>query len=213
MAVGRVVTVVVVVDSCAEEVTDPMNFGSHMDGVVAVSWALVNVATPGERQGRPYDVPAPARLAADIGAALRRGSRLAADPPPSRVRSFVELAEAIRPVFELVDAGDLDAAAAEVNRLLERYPPAPRLERHDGQTWHLHYHGSAGLDRSSWSASIVLSLATVLGSEYAHRLGVCAAHACDRVFVDVSRNGTRRFCSTTCQNRVKVAAHRARHRG
>jgi predicted RNA-binding Zn ribbon-like protein len=36
---------------------------------------------------------------------------------------------------------------------------------------------------------------------------------CDRVFVDVSRNGTRRFCSETCQNRVKVAAHRARQHG
>ncbi|MFC6935784.1 CGNR zinc finger domain-containing protein [Actinomadura yumaensis] len=33
---------------------------------------------------------------------------------------------------------------------------------------------------------------------------------CDRVYVDTSRNGTRRFCSTACQNRVKTAAFRAR---
>ncbi|MFE9702275.1 CGNR zinc finger domain-containing protein [Streptomyces sp. NPDC005930] len=26
------------------------------------------------------------------------------------------------------------------------------------------------------------------------------------------RNGTPRFCSTTCQNRIKAAAHRARQR-
>jgi hypothetical protein len=32
------------------------------------------------------------------------------------------------------------------------------------------------------------------------------------VFVDVSRNGTKRFCSTACQNRVKAAAFRARQR-
>jgi predicted RNA-binding Zn ribbon-like protein len=31
------------------------------------------------------------------------------------------------------------------------------------------------------------------------------------VYVDTSRNGTRRFCSTTCQNRVKTAAFRSRH--
>jgi hypothetical protein len=31
------------------------------------------------------------------------------------------------------------------------------------------------------------------------------------VYVDTSRNGTRRFCSTSCQNRVKAAAFRARH--
>jgi predicted RNA-binding Zn ribbon-like protein len=35
---------------------------------------------------------------------------------------------------------------------------------------------------------------------------------CDRVFVDVSRNGTKRFCSTACQNRPKAAAFRARQR-
>jgi predicted RNA-binding Zn ribbon-like protein len=30
------------------------------------------------------------------------------------------------------------------------------------------------------------------------------------VYVDVSRNGTRRFCSTACQNRVKAATYRRR---
>jgi predicted RNA-binding Zn ribbon-like protein len=33
-----------------------------------------------------------------------------------------------------------------------------------------------------------------------------------RVFVDVSRYGTNRFCSTAGQNRVKAAAFRARRR-
>jgi predicted RNA-binding Zn ribbon-like protein len=39
---------------------------------------------------------------------------------------------------------------------------------------------------------------------------VCTAPRCDRVYVDTSRNGTRRFCSTTCQNRVKAATFRER---
>jgi predicted RNA-binding Zn ribbon-like protein len=50
----------------------------------------------------------------------------------------------------------------------------------------------------------------VLGSESHDRLGVCTAPRCDRVYVDTSRNGTRRYCSTSCQNRVKTAAFRAR---
>jgi len=50
----------------------------------------------------------------------------------------------------------------------------------------------------------------VLGGEMPDRLGVCTAPRCDRVFVDTSRNGTRRYCSTSCQNRVKTAAFRAR---
>ncbi len=42
------------------------------------------------------------------------------------------------------------------------------------------------------------------------RVGVCTAPRCDRVYVDTSRNGTRRYSSTSCQNRVKTAAFRAR---
>ncbi|MGW3040937.1 CGNR zinc finger domain-containing protein [Kitasatospora sp. NPDC001159] len=55
--------------------------------------------------------------------------------------------------------------------------------------------------------------ATALGSRFASRLGLCSAPVCDRVHVDVSRNGTRRFFSTACQNRVRTAAHRARTQG
>nr|WP_281353576.1 CGNR zinc finger domain-containing protein [Phytoactinopolyspora mesophila] len=55
-------------------------------------------------------------------------------------------------------------------------------------------------------------LAVVLGNPVFDRLGICTAPMCDRVFVDTSRNGARRFCSTACQNRVKAAAFRARQR-
>ena len=41
-------------------------------------------------------------------------------------------------------------------------------------------------------------------------MGTCAAERCDVVFVDTSKNGSRRFCSTGCQNRVKTAAYRSR---
>jgi predicted RNA-binding Zn ribbon-like protein len=50
----------------------------------------------------------------------------------------------------------------------------------------------------------------VVGSSLHGRLGVCSAERCDRVYVDTSRNGSRRFCSTACQNRVKAAAFRAK---
>jgi predicted RNA-binding Zn ribbon-like protein len=57
-----------------------------------------------------------------------------------------------------------------------------------------------------------LALAYVLGSPGRDRLGVCSAAGCDRVFIDRSRNGARRFCSAACQSRTKAAAFRARHR-
>ena len=86
------------------------------------------------------------------------------------------------------------------------------LARHDGEPWHLHFHEHGADFAESWVASLATGLAVVLGSEHASRLGVCSANACDRVFVDTSRDGTRRFCSTSCQSRVKAAAFRARRR-
>jgi len=39
----------------------------------------------------------------------------------------------------------------------------------------------------------------------------CADPRCTRVFLDTSRNGTRRWCDMgTCGNRAKAARHRAR---
>lgn len=188
-----------------------MEFASHLNDVVRVSSALVNVATPGERQGRPYAVPPPAELAAELHSALLRADRRA--PAPGRqLPLYVGLAERMRPLFEAADRADWDAAAGHANRLLAHYRPTPHLEKHGDEPWHLHFHGPADADPIEWGGAFATALASVVGSDYAGRLGVCAAPACDRVFVDVSRNGNRRFCSEACQNRVKAAAHRARRR-
>jgi predicted RNA-binding Zn ribbon-like protein len=189
-----------------------VNFGSHTDAVIAAAVGLVNAATPGGRQGQPFVVPTGDALSAAVTVALQQAGRGSTAPAKAQLPAFVELGGAVRVVFEQVSAGDLDAAAGTVNTLLGRYQPSPYLDRHDGQPWHLHFHGNDATDRSGWGGGISVGLATVLGSEYAERLGVCAASGCDRVYVDVSRNGTRRFCSTTCQNRIKAAAHRARSR-
>ena len=70
--------------------------------------------------------------------------------------------------------------------------------------------GADRRDRLPELFGAALGLAVALGSDLAGRLGVCDAPGCDRVYVDASRNGGRRFCSTRCQNRVKAAAHRRR---
>lgn len=64
-----------------------------------------------------------------------------------------------------------------------------------------------------WAADCVTGLAIVLGGQCWDRLGVCTVPRCDRVYVDTSRNASKRFCSTACQNRVKSAAFRERRYG
>jgi predicted RNA-binding Zn ribbon-like protein len=120
------------------------------------------------------------------------------------------VAAELRGVFEAVSTGAVDEAARQVNALLVRTGARPELERHDGQPWHLHFHAADNSLPDGWAAGCATGLAVVLGGELYDRLGVCTAPRCDRVYVDTSRNGTRRYCSTSCQNRVKTAAFRAR---
>ena len=104
--------------------------------------------------------------------------------------------------------GAVDSAAARLNALLLQHPAHPHLAKEDG-VWRLHHHPAEVELVPMWTAICAEALARVLGAGEAHRLGTCAA--CDRVFFDVTKNASRRFCSTTCQNRVKAQAYRHRH--
>ncbi len=187
-----------------------MNFNSHTDAVVAVAVELVNLLTEGERRGRKYLPPTGADRVARLDALFKEaGGRRG--PTESEAAELFRLADQLRAVFAALAAGDLDNAAGRVNDLLRVTGAHPFLERHDDEPWHVHFH--AADERSlakGWAAGCATGLAIVLGGEYHDRLGVCTAPHCDRVYVDTSRNGSRRFCSTACQNRVKAAAFRER---
>ncbi|MFD0890089.1 CGNR zinc finger domain-containing protein [Streptosporangium algeriense] len=188
-----------------------MEFNSHTDMIVRVAVALVNALTPGEMRGRPLPGPHDLVVAATEalwGAGYPDHEWLTKD----EAAELAGIAARLREVFEDVAGEDVDAAALKVNDLLAETRARPSLQRHDGEPWHLHFHGPDGTVAADWGASCATGLAIVLGGEFRDRLGVCTAPHCDRVYVDVSRNGTRRFCGTACQNRVKTAAFRARGR-
>jgi predicted RNA-binding Zn ribbon-like protein len=189
-----------------------VNFTSHTDAVVAVAVELVNALTPGEAYGRPHESPDDRALPTAVTAALRAGRSQVRRVPPDDAAGFRPVAAEIRAVFEAVADGQTDAAVRLVNEMLARTGARPRLARHDGEPWHLHFHGAEDSLVTGWAAGCATGLAVVLGGESRGRLGVCGAPRCDRVYVDTSRNATRRFCSTACQSRVKAASFRAAHR-
>jgi predicted RNA-binding Zn ribbon-like protein len=145
--------------------------------------------------------------------ALRRV--LAVDPPSARqvrrrdVEGFAELAGRLAEVFDDLRARHIDAAAERLNALLARHSAHPHLAREDGQ-WRLHHHPADAALVPMWTAICAEGLARVLASGESDRLGTCARAGCERVYLDGSKNGSRRFCSLGCQNRVKAAAFRRR---
>jgi predicted RNA-binding Zn ribbon-like protein len=57
-----------------------------------------------------------------------------------------------------------------------------------------------------------MAMIDVIRADELSRLSVCADDRCEGLVLDLSRNRSRRFCSTTCANRNAVAAYRARAR-
>jgi predicted RNA-binding Zn ribbon-like protein len=193
-----------------EDVTGQVRYSSHLDTIVMVAVGLVNALTAGQAHGRSYLPPSGDDLPTAVTAVLRAANPGHGAVPAADARDLRAAAAEFRAVFEAVARDDVDAAARQVNELLDRTGARPALNRHDGEGWHLHFHGARDGLANGWAAGCATGLAIVLGTEDRGRLGVCTAPRCDRVYVDGSRNGTRRFCSTTCQNRVKTAAFRSR---
>ena len=91
-------------------------------------------------------------------------------------------------------------------RITER---TPRVSTHNGEP-HLHFE-PIDTSMSSWLGAITaMGLASVLVECGLDRFGVCDAENCDDVYVDSSRNRSRRHCSNTCSTREAVAAYRKR---
>ena len=101
----------------------------------------------------------------------------------------------------------------ELNAVLGAVPVRARLEPTSGGGYYVEMTPAA----ASWEDLVVRELAGAFGSLLRRstppRLKVCENTACGLVFVDESRNRTRRWCdSAGCGNRIRVRRHRARAR-
>ena len=88
--------------------------------------------------------------------------------------------------------------------------PGPELGRLLGELEQAAYVGEAGTPEQAL-ALIARDLVDLVGGPHRVRLHQCEADVCGTFFVDTSRAGSRRWCSSaTCGNRARVAAHRGR---
>lgn len=175
-----------------------------------------------------HDVARSLTLAVDLVNSRANGAELLPDLPAlrdfldehgvsgSRTLSREDLAEihALRPRLRAVwTARDMRTAAAVVNGMVAEAGALPQLTDHDDYGWHLHWTAPATRVGSRLAADAGMGIAEVLRDDGAARLRTCEAPDCEAVFVDLSRNRSRRYCDTgNCGNRLHVAAYRARLR-
>jgi predicted RNA-binding Zn ribbon-like protein len=185
-------------------VTNQVDFGHYSDDSVRLAVALVNTHEP-----TSDDTGEDLATAADLGRFLaRHGLGSGMEPTEADLAAVHELRAKLRAVFA---APDETTAATTLNELLAGSEPVPRLSDHAGH-WHLHVGSRAAGPAAQLRAITSLGLALVLAQEGKERLGLCADQDCVSVFVDSSKNLSRRYCSEGCANRANVRAYRARHR-
>lgn len=155
---------------------------------------------------RPRDTDPPEKLVgmAELSALLA----LCPEPAPAAGERDVGPMRELRPALvEAFEATSPAGFAGAVNPLLALAPWQLTAGGNDGLT----LGPGAEQEVAGWfGARAARGLAELVIAYGVERLHMCSADDCLCAVVDVSRNGTRRYCSRTCANRTNTRRHRSR---
>jgi predicted RNA-binding Zn ribbon-like protein len=179
-----------------------MRFASYSEDPATWGEDLVNTYNIVRKTEKMPDVAALAEFLVAHGIRLKRVP----------TRKDLEAAHALRPVFrEVFSADEEGAAVLLLNRVLADHRALPHYTNHDGEAWHLHVADPEASPVDQYAVNAAMGLLGVIAIAGMSRLHVCVGNRCAEVFVDISRNQSRRYCSPLiCGNRASAAAHRAR---
>jgi len=174
-------------------------FAHDTEQALAAAAALVNTDQPeGDQLG---DVAALVTFLEQWGwTGSRRGDRAELD----EVR-------ALRPRLRELWLSDEERIAERVNRMLRNAAALPQLVAHDHWGYHLHATPAGAPLADRMAVEAAMAFVDVVRQHELSRLRVCDAEECEDLLVDLSKNRSRRYCSTSCGNRVNVAAFRSRN--
>lgn len=127
-------------------------------------------------------------------------------------RRIVGLRDAIRAIILALHRG-MPPVPADLALLDQERLEADRHGRHIVSGDHLvwTFDESKDLDRIIWP--VAREAVRFLSDSHIPRVRECASETCDRLFLDTSKNGSRRFCSpSTCGGATRVRRFRERQR-
>jgi predicted RNA-binding Zn ribbon-like protein len=176
-------------------------FAHDTEVALAAAAALVNTGRGGTDQ-----LPDPAALDRFAAAGEWTGAR-------TNDQAELDAVRRLRPRLARLWDADEDEAARLVNTLLREAHALPQLVKHGSWDYHLHATSPDAPLADRMAVEAAMAFADVIRSGQLGRLRLCAADDCGNVHVDLSKNQSRRFCSTSCANRTNVAAYRSRQAG
>ena len=141
------------------------------------------------------------------------------EPRRAATAADLDAVHALRPrlraVWQAAGPEATEPLAELINELLRDSGARPRLTDHGGGWgWHLHVTDPDAPLEHRIAAQASFALADLVRLRETDRLRRCEAPDCDAVFVDLSKNRSRRYCDTgNCGNRQLVAAYRERRAG
>jgi len=176
-------------------------FAHDTEVALMAAAALVNTGRGGKEQ-----LPDPAALDDFVMTQGWSGERTGDQAELDAVRR-------LRPRLKRLWEMNKDDAVTLVNALLREGHALPQLVKHDGWDYHLHATPADAPLADRIAVEAAMAFTDVIRSGQLDRLRRCGAADCDDVHVDLSKNQSRRFCSTSCANRTNVAAYRTRQAG
>jgi predicted RNA-binding Zn ribbon-like protein len=135
---------------------------------------------------------------------------------PERARSVrqrdLDRAHALRAnLRRAFEARDERRAVEALNYVLRESDANPQLERTDGR-WEYAFHSPSSDPIAELAMKAGLALLDFIRNVGWDRLGLCSAPPCLGVYVDLSKNRSRKYCSTLCADRMNQAAYRRRQK-